>query len=570
MTARHSTLLRAATWARRRWILWTSIALVVGLRLAFIGVPVFIDDEAMHMTYGGQILEDDPLYARGFVDVRGPGGYYISAMIAYLFGFSNMAAYHAVGMGFWALTCLAVWRLGRSVSGCDTAGQLAALLCSVFSFAYEADEFWAFNVEGMALPFAMAACLLAWKWSRTRSGWPALGCGVLCGLAALIKQVMGVTVVGLSVWSIWLAWEHRLEAHQCLRFLALVACGVVATWFVAFLPNVLTGTLGDAWYWFFVYGVRHHGSSLGTRAVALVERGGLLCITGPLLWLGAGVWAWRVTRRVGRPWRIGDGDGLLLAQLVAQAGGLLIGGNISGHYFLSVVPFAGCAVAVLAANYALGRGRVLAEAGRARQPTCFRLDGGAGWLGSGAAYVVAIGSLLPLANFVMFPEGVHAREMSVKRFLAEHHSDAHPIQQASLWIKNRTNPTDRIQVIGWLYEIYVRSARLPASLAAITDNLLGHSRYGRRDPTLERFAERLLDGLERRPPKYVVVPGPRFGAPHLEGPHGLRLRDFLDQRCEWAKRFSWPGTTRFRGGQGPLRPMAGEWIDVYICKARER
>ena len=96
-------------------LFYLSIVLAIIIRLPWYRVPFFISDEALILTIGGQIVHDGAIYGKGFVDTRGPGGYYIGALLTYIFGFGNFEAFHLFGIFIQIIIVLLIKRLGQQL-----------------------------------------------------------------------------------------------------------------------------------------------------------------------------------------------------------------------------------------------------------------------------------------------------------------------------------------------------------------------------------------------------------------------------------------------------------------------
>lgn len=89
-----------------------SILISVILRLPWVIIPVMMPDEALLLTVAGQIVHDGAIYGQGFMDTRGPGGYYLAGLIAYVFGYGNTLAFHLVSIAAQIIILFLIRRLG--------------------------------------------------------------------------------------------------------------------------------------------------------------------------------------------------------------------------------------------------------------------------------------------------------------------------------------------------------------------------------------------------------------------------------------------------------------------------
>lgn len=195
-----------AAWSRGSWIALAMLAAIVGasawLRWPGFSQGGFASHDVAGILYEAMLLHDGALPYVDSIELKAPGTFYLAAVLAGPHG-TDIAAFQ-VWANLWALASLAVvaaiaWRLW---------GASAAVIAAALYALHDAhlDSMDANYVTWAQLPLVAgvgaALCVPRGASRRRALAWWTVA-GVLCGLAALLKQPAGVgavVVLGLALW----------------------------------------------------------------------------------------------------------------------------------------------------------------------------------------------------------------------------------------------------------------------------------------------------------------------------------------------------------------------------------
>ncbi len=448
-------------------------AVTVLLRAPSFVYPIMDIDEGSYAAIASRMLTGGLPYRDG-VENKFPAIFYLYTAVFELFGRYDMRAVHAVAalaalgtaLAAGAIAATLVRRRGADELAARRARWLAATLYAVFSTTYE-PKLLAANTELFAvLPASLA--VLVYLRARGRPS-AFLATGTLCACALLFKQVAGLLLVALTADRL-IRGLLRRELRRSVIDLILVGLGVVGVAGTVAVIFWRQGILRDAVFWSWTY-VFHHYIPAAAESGGFVTRL-LKCFLpfalamSPLLFLG---------RRV--EWR---GDALVVwLWLTAMTGAAFIGGRMYGHYFLLTVP----PLSVLAGVGGSGWLAAASSGARRRLAAVIALMA-FGFLGAAWLFRGATDSWLKLS-----PD----------------------YRRASAYVRERTQPDDRLFVWGWFPALYLDADRVPASRFVYTHLLTGaRSQSGAttRGHLVPEAWPMLMEDLERARPAYILDTSP--------------------------------------------------------------
>jgi 4-amino-4-deoxy-L-arabinose transferase-like glycosyltransferase len=374
-------------------------------------------DEAIYGAIAALMNAGGKLYADGGVDNKPPGIFWVYAATFHLFGTYQMTAIHAVSLAAVAATCAILLLIARSM-GSVRAGLLAALAYGVFTGAGY-PRLGAANTEVfMMLPLAASVLLQLerrWLWS-----------GAMLALAGVFKQVAAANLLLFPVALVLLE-----PAERRLRAGIAFGVGLAGAGLLVLLAVAITGSLPGMLHWTVATLFGYASASwrldgLWQRIVGGPQGGPLQFVeTTAILWLATG---WYVSR-----WKsLGARERLMVAWLAAGVAGALAGGHMFGHYFIQALgPLA--VLAGLAIDSAL--------------KTPMRR-----WV----AAAVTVGIAVPMVGWVAYDFNADPITYDWGQPVAQH-------ELVATYIRNHTQPSDRVFVWGDWPALYVESDRQMAS-----------------------------------------------------------------------------------------------------------
>jgi len=454
------------------FVVAAAIVLSAAVRLRLAEVPLERDEG--EYAYAGQLLlHGTPPYVLAY-NMKFPGVYYANAAILAAFGSTP----RAIRIGLLlvnAASILLLFALGRRLLGPSAAAASAA------TFALLSLDRWVLGVFAHAthfvILFALAGLLVLLRGmgSGRRAGF--LAAGVLLGISVLMKQ-QGVAFVCLAaglVLALPGAPGARAGGGRVTRLL-LLGAGALLPGLVLLGVLAAQGVLGRFWFWTVTYAAAY---------------------AAEVPWSEAGTWlalGWGTATRATRPfWGLAAAGlvalwiaprdrrtrvfvtGLVLASGAAVCPGLYF----REHYFILLLP----AVALLCG---VAWETVSELAGRAVSPRA--AAGLATLLLLVPAGVFAAAEWEPLVS--MTP-----REFSRARFGPNPFIEA---EEIAAYLRDHTDPGDRVAVVGSEPEIYFLSDRVSATGYIYTYGLVEPQPYA------VRMQDEMRAEIEAAAPAYLV------------------------------------------------------------------
>jgi hypothetical protein len=449
------------------------LAFLAIVRLRVLDVPLERDEG--EYAYSGQlILQGIPPYQLAY-NMKFPGTYYAYSVILALFG-QTASGIHFGLLLVNAATIVILFFLARRLLA-DAFG--AAVAATAFGFL--SVDLWIMGVFAHATHFVLLAALagLLLVFRALDSGKVAhfVIAGVLLGLSVLMKQ-NGIFFLALGLGIV--AWtglyRKRSGAGAAVYQTALVAAGSAIPFAILCLLLLTQGVFGKFVFWTFQYAKEYVSEKTLGDAWQLF-RGTLNSISRSdrLIWfLGAAglvmLWLvrWTADKRV-----------VLTAFLVASFIAICPGFYFREHYFILLLP----AVAVFAGVAVLSTQRVLSR----------RFSGGVARALALGVFAVAIDA--HILNGWDYFFNIPTLQMNRMRYGPNPFLEAPEIAK---YIQSKSNPEDRIAVLGSEPEIYFDAKRKSATGYIYTYALMEQQKYS------PRMQDEMIKEVTTAHPKYIV------------------------------------------------------------------
>ena len=452
--------------------IWLAVALVVlgaaAIRVRLLDVPLD-RDEGEYAYFGQLLLQGVPPYAAAY-NMKAPGIYGAYALILAAFG-QTTAAIHLGLIVVTSVTTILMFVLARGLAG-PVAGLVAAAVYAVQAMNPTMLGF-AGYAEHFVLLFVVAGSIVLLAPAEGRHQRLVLAGGFLFGLAFLMKQSAAAFVAGGALYVLLSSTESQAAPwSQRVRTTAIFLAGALAPFAFVCLALALAGTLGTFLFWAFVYGSTY-SAGLATGAINLTGRFVAVAPSSSVV-LGLGVIGLVALLRDRPSSRRTFVLLLAAASFVAAAVGL----HFRPQYCLLMLP----ALAVLAVIGLDSVGRLLAS-----RPRPLR------WAVMLVAAVAAVGQPLYAFRPVLFELGPD----EVSRTVYGRNPFVESVQVAR-YIREHTQPGDRVAVIGSEPQIYFYTGRRAATGYIYTYPLMELQPYA------AAMQQQMIREIESADPRYLV------------------------------------------------------------------
>ena len=491
-------------------------------------------DEGSHAAVAA-ILMDGGLPYLNAVNNKPPGIFYVYLATFFLFGKYNMFAVHMVTFFCTLATAIILSLLAKNM-----AGKSAALFTLLFYLTFTTalyPKMLAANTEiFMAFPYSLAVLLLYYANVREK-GYLFFVSGILSGLALLIKQVAGIEIVAVFLYTlivIPMLYGKKRIIPSIMAYAKYGVGFVLPIGVIAFLFYV-NGILDDAIFWSITYPGRYvslGSAKLGFLSQLLIEFVPFVLST-IILWVLSCLWMKSVVLdfRTQKKSFASHFSLFLMLWLIASTAATLVGNRMYGHYFIQILPALSLIAALFAGGYFDQRGKP-----------------------SRKYWEAAILALTAIPGVVFL--GMNIFFEATTDTWGGMRPDFRP---ATKYIENNTNPGDRIFVWGWFTPIYVYSERTPSTRFVFTTMLTGYKQGS--DPNEEDRADiawlyvpeswpMLEEDLIHNPPELIVDTSP--GNYHDFGRYPLKsypiLSSFVEKSCRLERSIAGTDIYRCRNG----------------------
>jgi hypothetical protein len=458
-------LLRLAWWVLAAAVL----GLIVTIRIRLLGIPLERDEG--EYAYAGQLLlQGIPPYKLAY-SMKFPGTYVAYAIIMFLFG-QTVTAIHLGLLFVNSATSALIFFIGKRLLtftvGIAAAASYALLSLSpsVLGLAGHATQF-------VVLPVLGAAFLLLNQQNRLGVGRLFLS-GLFMGLALLMKQPALFFILFGAVYLFLGDVRAGLVLRKAILRNLVFAGGAATPLVITLLALCYTGVFDKFWFWTIHY-AHEYGTLVSISDAPQIFIHSVREAIGPNwpLWILAGVGL--LTCFLNRP--PVRSTAFLLGLLISSIFALCPGFYFRSHYFILLLP----AVALLAGIAINNISTVLR-----RQITAVRLFP-----------LLLLASCAALLVFDQRDLLFRLSPVEVSRTIYVGNPFPETIKVAQ-YVRDHTDSSDTIAVLGSEPEIYFYSHRLSATGYIYTYPLMEPQAYAR------QMQSEMIHEIESAQPKYLI------------------------------------------------------------------
>ena len=452
------------------WVLAAAVlVLVVTIRIRLLGIPLERDEG--EYAYAGQLLlQGIPPYKLAY-SMKFPGTYAAYAITMFLFG-QTITAIHLGLLLVNTATSALIFFIGKRLLN-STVGVAAAVSYALLSLSPSVLGLAGHATHFVVLPVLGGAFLLLNQRNRLRRGRLFLS-GLLMGLGLLMKQPALFFILFGAIYLFLADVRASLGLPQTiLRNLVFIG-GAVIPLLITFLFLCYAGVFARFWFWTVHY-ANEYGTLVSMSDVRQILIHSLRDAIGPNwpLWIlaGVGLFTCFLNRSTGKS------SGFLLGLLISSILAVCPGFYFRSHYFILLLPavalFAGVAVnnisSVLRRHITAVRflpilllASCIAFLVDSQRDLFFRFS------------PVEISHTIYAGN--LFPETIKVAE----------------------YVRDHTDPSDTIAVLGSEPQIYFYSHRHSATGYIYTYPLMEPQTYAR------QMQSAMIHEIESAKPKYLI------------------------------------------------------------------
>jgi len=457
-----------------RFAWWTVAIIVFGLvlaiRIRLLGIPLERDEG--EYAYAGQlILQGIPPYKLAY-NMKFPGTYAAYAVLMSIFG-ETIVGVHIGLLLINAASIVVIFFIGRRLFGLPTSVVAAAtygvlsLSPSVLGLAAHASQF-------AMLPVLVGTLLLLWDRPDQRGFGRVFASGVLFGIGVLMKQPAALFIL-FGAASILCNDIRRRATFKTIALRILIfGAGTIIPFGLTCLILWQVGVFEKFWFWTVNYAAEY-GTRIPLRAAPSIFAlmGGSVIRSGWALWVLAGLGVvgglWNKRSRGGAVFLLG----LLAVSLLALSAGFYF----REHYFIFILPavslLCGLAISTL------------------------------------SDFVASRSKLIRFTPVLIFSVAVCQPILAERRFYFEVSAPeacriaygSNPFPESiriAEYLRDHSNPSDTIAILGSEPQIYFYSRRHSATGYIYTYALMEAQSYAR------RMQEEMISEIELSRPRYLV------------------------------------------------------------------
>ncbi len=452
------------------WVLAVAVfSLTTAVRIRLLGIPLERDEG--EYAYAGQLLlQGIPPYKLAY-SMKFPGTYVAYAITMFLFG-QTVTAIH---LGLLLVNCATsalIFFIGKRLVN-STVGIVAAASYALLSVSPSVLGLAAHATHFVVLPVLGGAFLLLNKQSRLGVGRLLLG-GLLMGLGLLMKQPGLFFILFGAVYLFLGDVRSGLALRKAILRNLIFAGGAVTPLVITFLALCYAGVFVQFWFWTIHY-AHEYGTLVSISDARQLLIQGVRDAIGPNwpLWIlaGVGLLTCSLNRSTGRS------TGFLLGLFISSTLALCLGFYFRSHYFILLLP----AVALFAGIAINSISSVLR-----RQITRVRFFP--------VLLLASCAVLLVLAQrdlfFLLSPI-----EASHTIYAGNPFSETIKVAE---YVRDHTDPSDTIAVVGSEPQIYFYSHRHSATGYIYTYPLMEAQTYAR------QMQSEMIHEIEAAEPKYLI------------------------------------------------------------------
>ena len=452
------------------WVLAVAIlGLVVTIRIRLLGIPLE-RDEGEYAYTGQLLLQGIPPYKLAY-SMKFPGTYVAYAITMFLFG-QTITAIHLGLLFVNSATSALIFFIGKRLLN-STVGIAAAVSYALLSLSPSVLGLAGHATHFVVLPVLGGAFLLLNQQNQLGRGWLFLS-GLLMGLGLLMKQPALFFILFGAIYLFLADVRAGLVLPKTiLRNLVFIG-GAVIPLVITFLALCYAGVFARFWFWTIHY-AHEYGTLVSISDVPQIFIHNVREAIGPNwpLWILAGVGL--ITCFLNRPTR--RSTGFLVGLLIASILALCPGFYFRSHYFILLLP----AVALFAGVAINNISTVLRNQTIAVQFFPFLL-------------------LVSCAVFLVFDQRelfFRVSPVEASRTIYAGNPFPETIKVAE-YVRDRTNSSDTIAVLGSEPQIYFYSHRRSATGYIYTYPLMEPQTYAR------QMQSEMIHEIESAKPKYLI------------------------------------------------------------------
>ena len=430
-------------------------------------------DEGEFAYMGQLMLQGVPPYLLAY-NMKLPGIYAAYALIMALFG-QTIVGIHLGLLLINAATTVIIFLLARRLYDSYAAvfaGASFAILSLSPSFLALASHATHFVI----LP-ALGGVLLMLKAVDSDRLSAFFWCGLLLGLAYIMKQPGAFFIVFAVVYVAWTGFRRRpIALPRCFARCALLLLGAAIPFAATCIILVAKGVFHNFWFWTYSY-AREYASQIPPSVGLQIALSNIPWMVGPCVF----IWAFAGIGLAALLW---DGKArthgvFLVSFLVFSLLSVCPGFYFRGHYFILALP----AIALLAG---VAAGSLKQLLGKFKSPAL-------------ASTIPALLAILALAHLVIGQRDVLFELSPTQACVAVY--GGNPFVESleiARYIRAHTSKDDRIAVIGSEPQIYFYSHRRSATGYIYTYPLMEHQKYAL------RMQKEMIEEIEAAQPAYIV------------------------------------------------------------------
>lgn len=480
-------------------VLLAVIAFFSAIRWRLADMP--LDRDEAEYAYAGQLmLQGIPPYQLVY-NMKLPGTYAAYAVILAAFGETP----HAIHLGFLLINAISVILL--YIIAAHLFGSLAGTIAGA-SYAFLSTNPGIYGMSAHATHFVVLAALVGLiillRAEETRGAASFFWCGVAFGVAFLMKQP-GFLLAAFAFFYLavrcWPNSNHDLKPWA--KQMGLYIFGGIFPFAVTCVLLYRAGVFKNFWFWTFSYGSQYAGIVPLRAGWALLKASSsyILSFTTPWLWLLAliGLFAtlWDSAVRRNALFVIG----LLIFSFAAVCPGLYF----RPHYFMLLMP----AIAILIAISVTSAIRLVTTKSYSR------------WISALPGIVFAVALLVSIHHNKQFYFQLSPVQASRLCYPGNPFPEA---ERVADYLRQHTNPTDTIMVLGSEPEIYFDAHRHSASGYIYTYSLSENQFYW---PQMQK---QMMQEVENNRPAYVILINISYSwLLDPNSPQGIALRGWMKQ-----------------------------------------
>ncbi|MCE5341440.1 MAG: glycosyltransferase family 39 protein [Planctomycetaceae bacterium] len=413
------------------------VSVTVIIRIQILSVPLERDEG--EYAYSAQLmLQGVPPYTLAY-NMKMPGIYAAYAVILAVFG-QTAAGIHFGVLLINTTTVILIYFLAKKLFN-SIAGVTAAVFFAITSLSQFAQA--TANAENFVVLPAMAAILLLMKFTEIKKLLYLISGGLLMGIAFMMKQhAIGFILFGYC-FLLWNLFRQQPRNYKKSTYVIFVySFFVILPFLFTCLVLCLCGVFEKFWFWTFDYANKYVSLvPLKIGFIILKKNLWLIVTSAPLIWLLAALGLLSVlwNKDIRRHWVF------LVLFLICSFLAVCPGLYFRYHYFVLFLPV----VAIFA-----GAGIVSVES------LCRRIvksENKAAFIGLTILLAVWLGTLFLPKNHYFEKDPAKISQLTFG-------SNGFPeMQEIAKYIKEHSNPTDQIAVLGSEPEIFFYSQRRSAS-----------------------------------------------------------------------------------------------------------